>query len=108
MIALGRPRGACMIPPERRCAPLPPGGESLGAALRLLDDPPERRCAPLPPGGESLGAALRLSCLSPLEPRRTLLAEGERSLFDVFSRPQHPVHHLFHSQSRGEVHVPAA
>ena len=35
MIALGRPRGACMIPPERRCAPLPPGGESLGAALRL-------------------------------------------------------------------------
>ena len=30
-------------------------------ALRLLHVPPERRCAPLPPGGECLGAALRLS-----------------------------------------------
>ena len=48
--------------PERRFAPLPPGGERLGAALRRLYDPPDASLrAASPRGGERLGAALRRS-----------------------------------------------
>ena len=48
------------VPPERRCAPLPPGRAPWGGPAALVSLP-ERRCAPLPPGGERLGAARRRS-----------------------------------------------